>query len=161
MPDNRRFLKSLTHVFAFFNFRAMGRPGTVDRQFHFGTRKSLHDPCYFLASPGRKVTNPRRPRDFRRKTRESLLNPCLGREFADYGQNPIDQSAYRENSLFKFPAAGNCNVCASAFRSTKERSALADQIAATGRPHAGGMRRSRGHIAALSGAIDARVPVHR
>jgi hypothetical protein len=36
---------------------------------------------------------------FRRKRWESLLNPCRGGKFADFGQNLINQTAYREKSL--------------------------------------------------------------
>ena len=37
--------------------------------------------------------------DFRGKRRESLLNPCLGREFADFGQNLKNQARNRKKSL--------------------------------------------------------------
>ena len=75
----------------------------------------------FLGLSGPKVTKPRWFMDFRRKGRESLLNPWLGRKFADFGQNPIDQTAFRKNSLLNSLVQGIATLLRLACSRTKRK----------------------------------------
>ena len=52
-----------------------------------------------FARESQKDAKPRRIYGFRRKRRESLLNPCLGRKFADSGRDLKNQAVNGEKSL--------------------------------------------------------------
>jgi hypothetical protein len=83
----------------FFNFQRNGRAGDCGSAVSFRNEKIPARSLIFFALSGRKLAKPRLSKDFRRKGRKSLLNPWFGRKFADFGPNPIDQAAFRKNSL--------------------------------------------------------------